>query len=77
MFIKINILINLYGLDIRKQRHKEWKEDTERAELNASLVGFSSHKGKGKMLVRSSFQKYLLIKDLLLFVCKLNHLDNF
>ena len=43
MFIKINILINLYGLDIRKQRHKEWKEDTERAELSASLVGFSSH----------------------------------
>ena len=43
MFIKINILINLYRLDIRKKRHKEWKEDAESAELNAFLVGFSSH----------------------------------
>ena len=43
MFIKINILINLYRLDIRKKRHKEWKEDAESAELIAFLVGFSSH----------------------------------
>ena len=43
MFMKVNILINLYRLDIRKKRHKEWKEDAESAELNASLVGFSSH----------------------------------
>ena len=43
MFIKINILINLYRLDIRKKRIKESKEDAECAELNAFLVGFSSH----------------------------------
>ena len=43
MFIKVNILIDLYRLDIRKKRHKKWKEDTESAELNASLAGCSSH----------------------------------
>ena len=39
MFIKINILINLYRLDIRKKRIKESKEDAECAELNG--MGFS------------------------------------
>ena len=29
MFIKVNILINLYRVDIHKKRHKEWKEDAE------------------------------------------------
>ena len=43
MFIKINILIKLYRLDIRKKRHKVWKEDAESAELNAFLMRFSSH----------------------------------
>ena len=43
MFTKVNILINLYRLDIRKKRHKEWKDDAESTKLNASLVGFSSY----------------------------------